>query len=145
MKGLNSMKSVKGAKGFTLIELMIVVAIIGVLAAVALPAYQDYTAQSQAGSAYAELSSLKSQYEVAVNKGQTPELDASKKGYIGQTASGGTYCGLALIANNGGLTCTIKGGNSDVNTKKINLKRTTAGVWSCDSDLADKLLPGNCT
>jgi type IV pilus assembly protein PilA len=46
-------------QGFTLIELMIVVAIIGILAAIAIPAYQDYTAKSQAAEAYTLLDGLK--------------------------------------------------------------------------------------
>ena len=46
-------------KGFTLIELMIVVAIIGILAAIAIPAYQSYTAKSQATEAVTLLGGLK--------------------------------------------------------------------------------------
>lgn len=46
-------------KGFTLIELMIVVAIIGILAAIAIPAYQSYTAKSQATESVTLLGGLK--------------------------------------------------------------------------------------
>lgn len=134
----------RNQQGFTLIELMIVVAIIGILAAIALPAYQDYTAKSQVGGAYAEVSSLKTQFEVAMNQPVTPSLVSTDAGYIGQTATGGRYCSLALTAGNAGIECTITNANAAVNGKKITLARSAAGVWSCTSDADAKFKPAGC-
>ena len=160
-------------KGFTLIELMIVVAIIGILAAIAIPAYQSYTAKSQATEAISLLGGLKTAIvDVSGTNGlkqacsadeakaevTTPGSEAAAKaaGVLnsnnGFTLTGKYVTGIvpgyaaAEDGNTCTLTATLGNGSDKINTKKVAfVYNDKTNKWTCDSNLDDGIRPATCS
>ncbi|MEK6239978.1 MAG: pilin [Escherichia coli] len=134
----------KQQQGFTLLELMIVVAIIGVLAAIAVPQYQKYVAKSEASAALASITGQRVNVEsYVITEGVFPTttqvpVPSSALGTI-------TYANAASAAGDIIFTFKSSGVSPDVVSKKVELKRTSAGAWSCSTTVATDLKPKGCS
>jgi type IV pilus assembly protein PilA len=136
------MKKTTKQQGFTLIELMIVVAVIGVLAAVAVPQYQKYVAKSEAASALATLTALKTEIEMhAVDFGTFPvaasvSVPSFALGSINVSPS---------TSGAGSVIASFVNASPQVKGKTVTLQRGANGGWSCSSTIEQSLRPRGCS
>ena len=148
--------------GFTLIELTIVVAIIGILAAIAIPQYQIYMGKTQATRVINELGQLRLTVEECIQTGRTiiglGMNDCDPRASASNLIVGGSQVGIVLPNNTGvaqmpnpliltsSITATV---STQVNPrlagKKIKWLRTSAGSWSCSSNIEALYLPNSCS
>ena len=148
--------------GFTLIELMIVVAIIGILAAIAIPQYQIYIGKTQATRVINELGQLRLTVEECLQTGRTViglgRDECDPRASASNLIIGGSQVGVVLPNNTGvaqmpnpltltsSITATV---STQVNPrlagKKIKWLRTSAGSWSCSSNIEALYLPNSCS
>ena len=141
----------KVQQGFTLIELMIVVAIIGILAAIALPAYQDYTARSQASEGPKVASGLMADIAVFVSENGAPPLsDPSGDAGIIASAQGldGKYITAAGITVDAQGVITIPFDAGVLSGQNMTLtpfyNGTQISQWQCAGLNNTQHLPSGC-
>ena len=148
--------------GFTLIELIIVVAIIGILAVIAIPQYQIYIGKTQATRVINELGQLRLTVEECLQTGRTViglgRDECDPRASASNLIIGGSQVGVVLPNNMGVAqisnplvlaTSIIATVSTQVNPrlagKKIKWLRTSAGSWSCSSNIEALYLPNSCS
>ena len=131
----------KTQSGFTLIELMIVVAIIGILAAVAIPQYQNYIARTQVSRVVGEISALRTAAEEMNMRGAlSTGTTSTQLGWVGSNlvnpANGQTGLVITEPATGQFVFTVTLGGDvaGGLVGDTVFLDRSTAGVWSCDTE-----------
>jgi type IV pilus assembly protein PilA len=148
----------KTQKGFTLIELMIVVAIIAILAAIAVPAYQNYIIRSKVTEGLSAADMARTAVsETFQTKGIVPTSNASAGLPAAQASVQSKYVDNLQIGTNGVITVTIRGTNSDADTKTLVMtpsdNQGTSPIpanysgpidWKCTGTVPTKYLPASC-
>ena len=139
------MTNIRKTQGFTLIELMIVVAIIAILAAIAIPAFQNYTARSQAAAGLSDIRGYLTAFEEAVNRGASTDAASLQIPQPGTTRCGTiTVTPANATTGVGAIQCTLVG-NPRINTETITLNRNTDGDWSCATTVDAQWAPDGCS
>lgn len=132
-------------QGFTLIELMIVIAIIGILAAIALPAYQDYTARSQASEALSVTGGVRADIAVAQSQGGGTASGAGLAGkYVSEVSVTSTNL-INVTFRSTGVASAIQG---KVLTISPRIVGTQIQAWVCKPGTTNgveaKYIPSGC-
>lgn len=148
--------------GFTMIELLIVIAIIAVLASIALPIYVRFIERAHVTAVLAEVSSLKTAFEVCVLDGKTGAGQCSYNATCsnfqvvgGNTANPDAPAGCSApsaIINpdgSGSITGTF-GKNAEAELVVIGASvaqsRDKSGNWTCTThSVPTDLIPNGCT
>tara|TARA_R110002020_G_scaffold278177_1_gene493622 strand:+ start:591 stop:1109 length:519 start_codon:yes stop_codon:yes gene_type:complete len=148
--------------GFSIIELMIVVSIISVLAAIAIPQYQIHIGKTQATRVINELGQLRLTVEECLQTGRTviglATHECDPRASASNLIVGGSQVGVVLPNNMGvaqmtnpltvttSITAIVSNQvNPKLSGKKVEWLRTSAGSWSCSSNIEAVYLPNSCS
>jgi len=140
----------KQQTGFTLIELMIVVAIIGVLASISLPLYQNYVQKSQTSASLAEISALRTSYDVAVAEGKASTFYTLENFEITANSQRCSEKKITAPAANdetiAAISCKMIGSGT-IQNAVIRMDRTKEGAWSCKiaNTVKASVRPASCS